>query len=236
MFKPTHFRLKNTIHWPGCGPASELSVDNIKKVEDQGDNYLFVHASGHAVKVAKTQVTAYGVFDADDVPNLPKEDDYKDGVNDDDSDDSEGTRLGGHSAPLPTSPIQAEEGDLKDDGPYNADDYNKQSTDAQSEDSVDNTLASDDDATGSTEAPTDFDAIPPGSEIDDTDSQTLSPDPVSDTPSNPETETEAETNLDDSDDSEDSDDSDDSEGASMDEPFNPKFTLGKKTKGKRSKK
>ncbi|KAK1548612.1 hypothetical protein Q3G72_011594 [Acer saccharum] len=69
----------------GIGPANEIAADNILKVDDEGDDYLFVHASGVAVKVAKAQVTAYGVYDADDVPNMPQEEAYKDG-NDADSD------------------------------------------------------------------------------------------------------------------------------------------------------
>lgn len=227
MFKPTHFRLKNTIHWPGCGPANELSAENIKKVEDQGENYLFVHASGHAVKVAKEQVTAYGVFDADDVPNLPQEDDYKDGVDGNDDDHgTDSTRLGGNSTPLPTNPIQGQSGDLQDNGPYNAVDYNKQATDAQSDDSIDDSLAADSDP----QETADLNAIPPGSLVDDEQNSTtaISDDTLSDAPPNaPEADSELEKDTEES----DSDSSDES-----DDTFNPRFALGKKPKSKRNKK
>ena len=95
MFKPTHFRFQNSIHWPGAGPTTEVHAENCAKVDDEGDHYTFVHAGGHAVKVAKSEVTAYGYYDADDVPNLPTEDDYKDdvtklnGENEDDKEDAD---------------------------------------------------------------------------------------------------------------------------------------------------
>lgn len=92
MFKPTHFRFQNSIHWPGAGPTTEVFADNCAKVDDAGEHFTFVHAGGHAVKVPKAEVTTYGVYDADDVPNLPTEDDYKDGIDkEDDSGKEEDT-------------------------------------------------------------------------------------------------------------------------------------------------
>lgn len=95
MFKPTHFRFQNSIQWPGAGPTTEVFADNCAKVEDAGEHFTFVHAGGHAVKVPKAEVTTYGVYDADDVPNLPTEDDYKDGIDkkgDADADADEGVQ------------------------------------------------------------------------------------------------------------------------------------------------
>lgn len=78
MFKPDTFRFASTIHWPGAGPTNEIASAHIADVKDEGDAYTFVHASGHAVKVPKANVTALGVWDEDTIPNLPTKD-KKDG-------------------------------------------------------------------------------------------------------------------------------------------------------------
>lgn len=78
MFKPDTFRFASTIHWPGAGPTNEIAAEHIADVKDEGDAYTFVHASGHAVKVPKANVTALGVWDEDTIPNLPTKDE-KDG-------------------------------------------------------------------------------------------------------------------------------------------------------------
>lgn len=79
MFKPTHFRFDHSVQWPGAGPTSEIHADTVRNVEDQGDQYMFVHASGYAFKIDKAQVTAYGVWEDEDVPNMPNPDVYPDG-------------------------------------------------------------------------------------------------------------------------------------------------------------
>lgn len=80
MFKPTHFRFDHAVMWPGAGPTTEIAADNVYKVEDQGETYMFIHACGYAFQIDKSQVTPYGMWTSDDVPNMPTPEEYKDGI------------------------------------------------------------------------------------------------------------------------------------------------------------
>lgn len=262
MFKPTNFRLKNTIFWPGIGPANEIAAENILKIVDEGEDYLFVHASGSAVKVPKAQVTAYGVFDADDVPNLPTEGAYKDGNNaDTDTDDKNTpTRTGGNSTPLPTEPMQPEPvKQAGDDTPSAGIDPVDADTDADNDDEF---QSSGNDTQGDAATDSDDAIAPPSTledapveaqpEQDDTDSATddasapvdaidsgSAGDTVRDTdPESPDAPVYSDPDTDASFNTPSTsfdDDDMESDDAGSDVSETPSFTLGKKTKKKNKK-
>ena len=153
MFKPTTFRFKHTISWPGIGPANEIAADNILKVDDEGDDYLFVHASGVAVKVPKAQVTAYGVYDADDVPNMPQEGAYQDGNKSDSDSDQDDASPAETETEIPDTSSDAtsgkdETGDAEDTD--TSDDTSSTSTETETDSpATDAPVASDADDSGS---------------------------------------------------------------------------------------
>lgn len=89
MFKPTVFRFDNAIMWPGAGPTTEIHAETVRDVQDEGEQYVFVHASGAAVKIDKGQVTAYGVWEDDNVPNMPTPEAYPDNVPSDTKEDAQ---------------------------------------------------------------------------------------------------------------------------------------------------
>jgi hypothetical protein len=80
MFKPTVFRFANAVQWPGAGPTTEIHAETVRDTRDEGEQYVFVHASGVAVKVDKGQVTVYGLWTDDNVPNMPTPEQYPDNI------------------------------------------------------------------------------------------------------------------------------------------------------------
>lgn len=89
MFKPTVFRFDNAIMWPGAGPTTEIHAETVRDVQDEGEQYVFIHASGTAIKIDKAQVTAYGVWEDDNVPNMPNPEAYPDNVPSDTKEDAQ---------------------------------------------------------------------------------------------------------------------------------------------------
>ena len=124
MFKPTHFKFDNAVMWPGAGPTTEIEAAHIYKVTDEGETYTFVHSSGYAFQIDKSQVTPYGFWAADDAPNLPTPDQYNDGIPADDTDKTGEELDQDKSDAVDPSPID-NMGDTPDIGDTTGDDVPK---------------------------------------------------------------------------------------------------------------
>lgn len=184
MFKPTVFRFANAVQWPGAGPTTEIHAETVRDTRDEGEQYVFVHASGVAVKIDKCQVTVYGMWTDDNVPNMPTPEQYPDNIPADAPEDkeAEGTEDMGTVNDAPDEPSEvtkeADTDAIAKDAPEASEspiepligDSDTDSSDTASDsepvsDSVPADTEADTDAQLDETAPTDTDDVP-GEELD----------------------------------------------------------------------